>query len=233
MKMLRTREKIWTVGLLLTLVFGLVLLPPRYYSQNVVDQTVATVSDGVRTELITYSDLLWQLALQPRVPLNPPASEDLNITLQLVINQRLFALEAERLPQAEPSEEEIEAEIKRILTRFPSTAEFERRLRSVGFDSVKDENFQELMEQRVTIEKYITFRFRSFAVITPEEEQKYYDEKFVPAFKRRNPGVVVPTFGEKRVEINEILREEKVAGDIDKFLDEAKRRVEIVILNEV
>ena len=32
-------------------------------SQEIVDKTVAVVSDGNRTELITYSDLLWQLAL--------------------------------------------------------------------------------------------------------------------------------------------------------------------------
>lgn len=202
-------------------------------AQTVVDKTVATVSDGVRTELITYSDLLWQLALRPRVPLSPPTSEDLNIALQLIINQRLFALEAERLPQADPTQDEIDQKIKDILAIFPSNAEFEQRLRTVGFESVKDENFQELMEQRVAIEKYIDFRFRSFAVITAEDEAKYYREKFVPQFRRRFPGRLMPTLDEKRAEINMILREEKVADDIAKFLDDAKRRAEIVILNEV
>ena len=105
-------------------------------AQNVVDKTVATVSDGIRTELITYSDLRWQLALQPNVELSPPSSEDLNNALQLLINQRIFALEADRLPRPAPPDKEIEAEIKRILAKFPSTAEFERRLRIVGFESV-------------------------------------------------------------------------------------------------
>ncbi|MDQ3747566.1 MAG: hypothetical protein M3367_00920, partial [Acidobacteriota bacterium] len=41
-------------------------------AQDVVDKTVATIGDGAGDpELITYSDLLWQLALQPGVPLNP------------------------------------------------------------------------------------------------------------------------------------------------------------------
>src|ERR1043166_3042969 len=39
-------------------------------AQQVVDKMVATVNSGVRTELITYSDLLWQLALQPDTPLD-------------------------------------------------------------------------------------------------------------------------------------------------------------------
>ena len=33
---------------------------------------VATVNAGVKTDLITYSDLLWQLALQPNTLLDNP-----------------------------------------------------------------------------------------------------------------------------------------------------------------
>lgn len=152
-------------------------------AQKVVDKTVATIGDGVgNPELITYSDLLWSLALQPDAPLNPPTSEDLNRALQLLINQRLFALEAERVPRAAPTQSEIDAEIKRVLAQFPSTAEFEKRLRIVGFDSVKDENFERIMAQRVSIEKYLDFRFRSFVVITSQDEEKYYREVFTPIF---------------------------------------------------
>lgn len=207
---------------------------PSAKAQETVDRTVATVDDGVgNPELITYSDLLWQLALQPNISLTPPVSEDLNRALQLLINQRLIALEAERLPRSDPSEAEIDAKIKDVLAGFPSTAEFERRLRIVGFKSVKDDNFVRMMAQRVKIEKYLDFRFRSFVVITPENELTYYRETFVPDFRKRFPGVLVPTFDEKRSEINQILTEEKIAKDIETFLDESKRRTEIVVLSEV
>jgi hypothetical protein len=203
-------------------------------AQVTVDKTVATIGDAIGDpELITYSDLLWQLALQPGAPLNPPTSEDLNRALQLLINQRLFALEAERVPQAAPSQAEIDKEIKRVLALFPSTAEFEKRLRIVGFDSVKDENFERMMARRVAIEKYLNFRFRSFVVITPADEEKYYRDVYVPEFRRRNPGLLMPTLDEKRKEINETLTETKVASDIERFLDFAKRRNEIIILSEV
>jgi hypothetical protein len=208
---------------------------PPANAQEIVDRTVATVDDNVgQPELITYSDLLWQLALQPNVPLAPPPnSEDLNRALQLLINQRLIALEAERLPRSDPSDAEIDAEIKDVLANFPSTAEFENRLRLVGFKSVKDDNFVRMMAQRVKIKKYLDFRFRSFVVITPESEANYYRDTFVPDFRRRYPGIIVPTLDEKRAEINQILTEEKIAKDIETFLDEAKRRAEITILSEV
>ncbi len=203
-------------------------------AQEVVDKTVATISDGVGDpELITYSDLLWSLALQPGAPLNPPTSEDLNRALQLLINQRIFALEAERVPRTAPTQAEIDAEIKRVLALFPSTAEFEKRLRIVGFDSVKDENFERMMAQRVAIEKYIDFRFTSFIVITPEDEARYYRDIYVPDFRRRNPGLLMPTLDELRPRINKILTEQKKASDIERFLDFSKRRSEIIILSEV
>jgi hypothetical protein len=207
---------------------------PASNAQEIVDRTVATVDDNVgQPELITYSDLLWQLALQRDVPLNPPNSEDLNRALRLIIDQRLIALEAERLPRAEPTDAEIDAKIKDVLAGFPTTAEFEARLRQVGFKSVKDDNFVKMMAQRVKIEKYLDFRFRSFVVITPEAEANYYRDTYLPDFRRRYPGVAPPTLDEKRLEINQILTEEKVARDIETFLDEAKRRAEVVILSEV
>lgn len=218
---------------IIVLLFATVFLSAKSEAQSVVDKTVATVGDGVRTELITYSDLVWQLALQPEVPINPPSSQNLNIALQIVINQRLFALEAERLPRTAPTSEETDTEIKRILALFPSTAEFEQRLKFVGFDSIQDDNFQRVIRQRVAIEKYLDFRFRSFAVITAEEENRYFNEIFAPDFRRRFPGLLMPSVDEKRAEINQILLEDKVAGDIEEFLDESKRRAEIIVLSEV
>ncbi len=215
-----------------TLAF-LVILVSFVHGQEIVDKTVATVSDGVRTELITYSDLMWQLALVPGVPLDPAMSDDLNRALQVVIRQRLISLEAERLPSAEPTEAEVNAEIDRILAVFPTPAEFVRRLNSVGFSSIDDENFQRMMLQRVAIEKYLDFRFRSFVVITPGDESAYYRDVFVPDFRRRNPGIVVPELEDVRAQINQILTEQKVESDIESFLDNARDRAEIVILSEV
>ncbi len=202
-------------------------------AQEVVDKTVATVSDGVRTELITYSDLVWQLAMQPDAAIEPPGSDDLNRILQIVIDQRLIALEAQRLPHNAPSEEEVKNEIKRVLDLFPSSADFERRLRKVGFDSIDDSNFRKIIEQRVAIEKYLDFRFRSFVVISSDDELRYYRDLFTPDFRRRNPGLLLPSLDSKRAEINKILTEKKIQQDIEKFLDDAKRNAEIIVLFEV
>ena len=201
--------------------------------QTVVDKTVATVTDGVRTELITYSDLRWQLALQPNVQISPPSSEDLNRALRLLIDQRLFALEAERLPREAPTKAEITAKINEIVSYFPSSAEFERRLQAVGFKSVSDPSFEAIISERIAIDKYLAFRFRSFIVITAADEEQYYREVFIPEFRRRNKGVIIPSLQSRRTQIVEELTEQRVAQQIETFLDEAKRRAQVVILNPV
>ena len=218
-----------------SLVFAFVLLlaVSAASAQVVVDKTVATVSDGSRTELITYSDLVWQLALQPGVPLDPPREEDLRRALQTQIDQRIFALEAQRLPRAAPTEKEIADRIADILKFFPSAAEFERRLKTVGFSSIKDDNFENIIGQRVAIEKYLDFRFRSFVVVTAEDEAAYYRDTWVPEFRRLNPNAIVPTLEQARARVNEALIESRVASSIETFLEEANRRVVVTMLAEV
>jgi hypothetical protein len=211
----------------------LIILNDTLKAQVIVDKTVATVSDGVRTELITYSDLLWQLALVPDIPIDPPVSEDLNRALQVIIRQRLIALEAKRLPREEPSKKEVAKEIKRILDLFSPSSDFVERLNAVGFNSVDDENFQRIIEDRVAIEKYVDFRFRSFVVITPEDESQYYQIEFSSEFKRQNPGVLLPPIDQMRIRINEILTERKVESEIEAFLDNARDRAEIIVLDAI
>jgi hypothetical protein len=89
------------------------------------------------------------------------------------------------------------------------------------------------MLQRLDIEKYITFRFQSFVVVTPDEEKKYYREVYVPSFHARSPALLVPTFEQKQSEIHETLTQQKVAQSIERYIDEAKQRVQIAILYDV
>ena len=223
----------WDPRRLSAAVFLLMALANSGWTQEIVDKTVAVVTDGTRRELITYSDLLWQLALQPGVPLDPPRSEDLNLALQTTINQRLFALESQRLPRDAPDEAEITKKIGEIVSFFPSPAAFQARLRQVGFDSVSDEAFEKLIERRLSIDKYVDFRFGSFVVVTANDEAKHYRDVYVPEFRRTRPADVLPSLEDVRAEIREALTRQRIGSAIETFLDEAKRRVSIEILSEV
>src|SRR6185436_6087560 len=161
--------------------------------QQVVDKMVATVNAGVlpdcrQTCLITYSDLLWQLALQPNTPLDNPSSVELNRALRLITDQRLILQEAEKLPSIAPTAEEVQSARDDLAKAFSSRTDFEQRIRRVGLTA---EKLNEILEQRVRIEKYLDFRFRNFVVITQKEVADYYKDAFVPRFKARAPGKIV------------------------------------------
>ncbi|CAN5609328.1 hypothetical protein BH20ACI3_BH20ACI3_13690 [soil metagenome] len=199
-------------------------------AQEVVDKMVGTVNAGVRTDLITYSDLLWQLTLQPSTSLANPTSEALNRALRLVIDQRLILQEAEKLPTIAPTADEIRNARDQLVKVFPSAPEFQQRLLRVGLTS---EKLDEILEQRVRIEKYLDFRFRNFVLISQKEIGDYYQDVYVPRLRARSPGQIVPTLEETRGEIEQTLTETKIESDTDAFLDSARERAEIVILSPV
>ena len=211
------------------------LLTGAVSAQTVIDKMVATVNAGVLPEcrqicLITYSDLLWQLALQPGTPLDNPSSVDLNRALHLLTDQRLILQEAEKLPSIAPTSDEVKSARDELVKAFPSEPEFQQRLRRVGLTADK---LSEILEQRVRIEKYLDFRFRNFVVITQQEIAAYYKDVYVPRLKARAPGQIVPKLEEARTEIEKTLTEATIESDTDAFLDNARERAEIVILNPV
>lgn len=212
--------------------FVLIVLaaPKQICAQKVVDKMVATVNAGVKTELITYSDLLWQLALQPNTPLDNPSSADLNHALRLLIDQRLILQEAEKLPSIAPKAKEISDARDELARQFSSQTEFQQRLLRVGLNS---EKLDEIVEQRLKMEKYLDFRFRSFVVISQSEIAAYYRDVFVPRLRSRAPGQIVPTLEEARAQIEKTLTEAKIESDTDAFLDTARERAEIVMLNPI
>ena len=212
------------------LVFLVFAFPLSCSAQQVVDKMVATVNAGVRTDLITYSDLMWQLALQPRTVLDNPSSADLNRALRLLIDQRLILQEAEKIPTIVPTQREVSDARDELARNFTSVTEFQERLQRVGLTS---EKLNEIVEQRLKMEKYLDFRFRNFVVISQKEIADYYRDVYTPRVHARLPGRIVPALEQVRDEIEKTLMEAKIESDTDAFLDQARERAEIVTLNPV
>lgn len=209
------------------------LLPSRADAQTpaqgggeIVDRIVAVVNGG---GMITYSDLLWQLALQPGVPLDNPRHEDLRRALDVVIDQRLVLQEASKLPHAHADEKEIADAETDLIKRFPSLEEFQRRLDRVGLTS---EQLADIIHDRLDMEKYLDFRFRSFTVVTPQEVESYYKDVYVPRHRRVSPGAIVPELKTVYDALQKELMEIKVGSDTDAFLDEARTSAQITILDD-
>jgi hypothetical protein len=55
----------------------------------------------------------------------------------------------------------------------------------------------------------------------------------VPGFRKSAPGRILPNLEEVSAELERTLTEEKIAADTDDFIESARERAEITILNPV
>jgi hypothetical protein len=223
------------VGLLLT---AFCLLPSSARAQTVADKMVASVTNGSRAtpDLITYSDLAWQLALEPnRLFSERPGSEDLNHALRLLEDQLLILQEARKLPIAntEQAQQDFDKAVAQKLTElaqaFGSRTKLEERMIRVGLTS---DQLNMILRDRVTEEKYLDFRFRAFVLISSKEITDRYNQEYA---RLRNSGRIVPTLDQARSQIEQELIDEKIASEIDTFVDSLREQpgTEIVIISPV
>ncbi len=187
------------------------------------DRLVATVNGDV----ITESDLIWLLAFDPGVNLASITNGDLQRVLTAKIDLLLLAQEAARFPLATLTTDEVAAAKQRLVKQFPSEAVFRERLESVGLDV---ETFDRLIRERLQVEKYITFRFQTFVLVTDEDVLVYYATKVRPALAA--VGTVAPEMpdDEQRALIVEILSRERAAREQQQWLAAARQRAEIIPL---
>lgn len=195
------------------------------HAQQIVDQVLTQVND----DIITRIDLLWSIAIDPKAPspVGPVGSDLLRQKLDVMIDERLIAQEAARIPTAEITQDEIDKKRTELIKGFRNEAEFRQRAGSVGLTPQK---IDDLLRQRILIERFVDFRFRSFMLATEQEIKRYYDEQLVPEV--RKAGQVPPPLEQVRDKISDVLKQDKVNTEIDRWLAAARQRAEVVQLAE-
>jgi hypothetical protein len=200
-------------------------IAPSSRAQQIVDQILTQVND----DIITRTDLLWSIALDPKAPspVGPVGADLLRQKLDVMIDERLIAQEAARIPSTDITQEEVDKMRAALIGNFKSEAEFRQRAGSVGLTPQK---IDELLRQRILIDRFVDFRFRSFVLVTEQEIKRYYDEHLVPEV--RKAGQIPPPLDQVRDKINDLLKQEKINTEIDKWLSAARQRAEVVQLAE-
>lgn len=198
---------------------------PAVSAQTVVDQILALVNEDV----ITRTDLLWSIALDPKAPspAGPVSSDLLKQKLEVMMDQRLVSQEAARVPSTELNQEEVDKKRTEIIRSFKSEAEFRQRVESVG---LTPERINDLVRERISIDRFVDFRFRSFVLVTEPEIKAYYDETLAPRI--RAAGQVPPPLEKVSEEISAILKQEKINTEIDRWLNTVRQRADVVQLAE-
>jgi hypothetical protein len=196
--------------------------------QSVIDQIVTLVNG----DMVTRSDLLWSIALAPDAP-GPEhqiSSDILKQKLEVMIDQRLIAQEAARLPAAAITQDEINKARNDLIASFGSAEVFRRRVESVG---LTQQRIDRLIREMIVINKFIDFRFRSFVFVTDQEVDQYYQSRLVPEMRRQNAVPPPVTDPKLREQIVAILKQQKINDELDRFLKDLRARADIVQLAEL
>jgi hypothetical protein len=208
------------------LLWAVLFSAPATGAQEMIDQILTIVND----DIITRTDLLWSIAMDPKAPsaAGPLGGDLLRQKLDTMIDQRLIAQEAARMPTADITTEELNKARADLIQSFGSEEAFRRRVESVGLTSPR---IDRLLRERILINKFVDFRFQSFVFVSDKEIQNYYDQRLAPEMLKA--GRVAPPLARVRDEIAQILKREKINEEIDRFLREARQRANIIQLVEM
>jgi hypothetical protein len=147
-----------------------------------------------------------------------------------MVEQTLVRNELENSRYPTPAASEVDPVLAQLKKdRFPGDADFRRALTESGISEqdVRDE----LLWQR-TLLSFLDVRFRPSVQVSDQEIQDYFDKTVLPAALAAHPGQTA-SLDDYRDQIEATLTGQQEDKEMSRWLDQAKKRIEIVFRDEV
>jgi hypothetical protein len=195
-------------------------------------EIVDRIAVSVGNRVITASEIDREIRVTAFLDAAPPDFRPAarRATAGRLVEQQLIRRELETSRYTIPSAEELKPAVEKFKRdRFKDQADYERALAAAGISNRDVED--ELLWQRRLL-WFIDARFRLGVQVTDEEIRDYFEKVVKPAAEAAHPGVPV-TLDEYRDKIEETLAGPRVDRETDAWLEEARKRTEIVYHDEV
>lgn len=140
-----------------------------------------------------------------------------------LIEEKLRFHEVDRFGFAEVPVDQVEEQFEAIRSRFPNQRSFQARLEELDLD---EQGLRQLLARQVMVLIYVEERLGARVFVGLEEIQIYYDEVLVPRLKADNEPI--PPVREVREPIRQVLREELLNEEIERWTDELRRDADVV-----
>lgn len=142
-----------------------------------------------------------------------------------LLDQALIHREIDLSRFTPPTRAEAEAQIDKFMKqRGLSQEQYLALLARYGFT---EEDFTEEVLWRISVTRFIDFRFAPGVQISDDEIKKYYGDEFVPQFKRRAPDAAVPSLDDVRERVSQILMLRKTNQAVDQWLAQMRATVKV------
>jgi hypothetical protein len=195
-------------------------------------EIIDRIAVSVGNRVITTSDLDRQIRVSAfldgaKADQSAPARRAM---AERMVEQTLIRRELETSSYPVPSSAEVEPEFQAFRDKFyPNPAEFARALADSGI--AEQDLKTELLWQR-TLSQFIDMRFRPGVQVAEGEIQQYFHTVVEPLAKRAHPDRPAQ-LDDYRNEIEIKLTGDRADREMDKWLQEARKRTEVVFHQEV
>lgn len=126
-----------------------------------------------------------------------------------------------------PALSEADATLGEVRDRYPTPAAFDDDLRKYGITA---DELKEHLWWQLTMLRFIDYRFRPAIQISDAEIKDYYAKK--RAEWEREGVAKIPTLEDSRADIEKILTDERVDQAVDRWLGDARTRLDILYHDE-
>ncbi len=196
-------------------------------SAEIIDRIAVSVGNSV----ITTSDVdreirvtAFQSGAQPDLS---PANR--RSTAQRMVEQKLIRREMEQSHYPLPASTEADFLIEQLrMSRYSTDAEYQQALAKY---SITEQDVRDELLWQLTLLRFIEVRFRPGVRVSDQEIQDYFDKQVKPAAEAAHPNQPV-SLDDYRNQIENRLAEQQTDKEVDTWLQDARKRTEIVFHDE-
>ena len=145
--------------------------------------------------------------------------------LDRLIDDRLRLHEIERYDVVVADIAEVRAQVEALMQSLGGEAELERRLAAAAMTRA---DLESLFAQQLRILGWVEERLGARVFVTSEEIEEYYDQTLKPELERA--GQELPAIDDVREQIREVLRQQKLNRELDRWTRDLRREADVVDL---
>ena len=141
-----------------------------------------------------------------------------------LIAQRLRFHEIDRFGLEQVPVDQIERHVAEVRARFKDDATFRQKLREVGLDEAA---LRQLMARQLEVLAYVDERLGPQVFVGLDDISNYYRTVLTPQLQQQH--LPVPPLESVRDKIREVLRQQRLTDEIERWTEELRRKAVIAI----
>jgi peptidyl-prolyl cis-trans isomerase SurA len=141
-----------------------------------------------------------------------------------LVAQRLRFHEIDRFGLEQVPVDQIEKHVAEVRARFKDETAFRQQLKEVGLDEAA---LRQMMARQLEVLAFVDERLGPQVFVGLDEIAAYYRNVLTPQMQKQHQAV--PPLDDVREQIREVLRQQRLTEEIDRWTEELRRKASIVL----